>query len=206
MNPHFSFSLSVSVTLSLSLSAFLCLCYYLSLSLSMSLSLLLSLTLTVSVYVSVSVTLSHSHCLYVSLYVSVSMSLSLSLCLCLCLYVSISQAPVFLLFLDCVWQLWSQFPSRFQLTDHFLLALYDSTHLPLFSSFLANCQRERCKRTQVRHPVQVKSKRSWYNHVQYNRVRVRTCGVPCCLLPCGNRLCIADSFQQTLNVFNLCTV
>ncbi|KAJ3597577.1 hypothetical protein NHX12_001100, partial [Muraenolepis orangiensis] len=57
-------------------------------------------------------------------------------------------APVFLLFLDCVWQLWSQFPSRFQLTDHFLLALYDSTHLPLFSSFLANCQRERCKRTQ----------------------------------------------------------
>uniref|UniRef100_A0A8C4Z5P8 Myotubularin related protein 11 n=1 Tax=Gadus morhua TaxID=8049 RepID=A0A8C4Z5P8_GADMO len=58
------------------------------------------------------------------------------------------EAPVFLLFLDCVWQLWSQFPSRFQLTDHFLLALYDSTHLPLFSSFLANCQRERCKRTQ----------------------------------------------------------
>ncbi|KAK0144915.1 Myotubularin-related protein 10-A [Merluccius polli] len=58
------------------------------------------------------------------------------------------EAPVFLLFLDCVWQLWSQFPSRFQLTDHFLLALYDSTHLPLFSTFLANCQRERCKRTQ----------------------------------------------------------
>ncbi|CAL8247717.1 unnamed protein product [Lota lota] len=58
------------------------------------------------------------------------------------------EAPVFLLFLDCVWQLWSQFPSRFQLTDHFLLALYDSAHLPLFSSFLANCQRERCKRTQ----------------------------------------------------------
>uniref|UniRef100_UPI0037E778B0 myotubularin-related protein 11 n=1 Tax=Semicossyphus pulcher TaxID=241346 RepID=UPI0037E778B0 len=58
------------------------------------------------------------------------------------------EAPVFLLFLDCVWQLLSQYPSRFQLTDDFLLALHDSIHLPLFSSFLANCQRERCKRSQ----------------------------------------------------------
>uniref|UniRef100_A0A3Q2QMN0 Myotubularin related protein 11 n=1 Tax=Fundulus heteroclitus TaxID=8078 RepID=A0A3Q2QMN0_FUNHE len=58
------------------------------------------------------------------------------------------EAPVFLLFLDCVWHLWSQFPSRFQLTDDFLLALHDSVHLPLFSTFLSNCQRERCKRSQ----------------------------------------------------------
>ncbi|XP_077382185.1 myotubularin-related protein 11 isoform X2 [Festucalex cinctus] len=58
------------------------------------------------------------------------------------------EAPVFLLFLDCVWQLWSQYPSRFQLTDDFLLALHDSAHLPLFSSFLANSQRERCRRSQ----------------------------------------------------------
>ncbi|RVE63211.1 hypothetical protein OJAV_G00165700 [Oryzias javanicus] len=58
------------------------------------------------------------------------------------------EAPVFLLFLDCVWQLWFQFPSRFQLTADFLLALHDSIHLPLFSTFLANCQRERCKRSQ----------------------------------------------------------
>ncbi|XP_042160523.1 myotubularin-related protein 11 isoform X1 [Oncorhynchus tshawytscha] len=58
------------------------------------------------------------------------------------------EAPVFLLFLDCVWQLWVQYPSRFQLTGDFLLALHDSFHLPLFSSFLANCHRERCKRSQ----------------------------------------------------------
>ncbi|XP_049587448.1 myotubularin-related protein 11 isoform X1 [Syngnathus scovelli] len=58
------------------------------------------------------------------------------------------EAPVFLLFLDCVWQLWSQYPARFQLTDDFLLALHDSAHLPLFSTFLANSQRERCRRTQ----------------------------------------------------------
>ncbi|XP_077455061.1 myotubularin-related protein 11 isoform X2 [Stigmatopora argus] len=58
------------------------------------------------------------------------------------------EAPVFLLFLDCVWQLWSQYPWRFQFSDDFLLALHDSAHLPLFSSFLANSQRERCRRTQ----------------------------------------------------------
>uniref|UniRef100_A0A672G3Z6 Myotubularin related protein 11 n=1 Tax=Salarias fasciatus TaxID=181472 RepID=A0A672G3Z6_SALFA len=58
------------------------------------------------------------------------------------------EAPVFLLFLDCVWQLWSQFPSRFQLTEDFLLALHDSVQLPLFSTFLSNCQRERCRRPQ----------------------------------------------------------
>uniref|UniRef100_A0A8C7I6U2 Myotubularin related protein 11 n=1 Tax=Oncorhynchus kisutch TaxID=8019 RepID=A0A8C7I6U2_ONCKI len=59
------------------------------------------------------------------------------------------EAPVFLLFLDCVWQLWVQYPSHFQLTGDFLLALHDSFHLPLFSSFLANCHRERCKRSQL---------------------------------------------------------
>ncbi|XP_030638477.1 myotubularin-related protein 11 [Chanos chanos] len=58
------------------------------------------------------------------------------------------EAPVFLLFLDCVWQLWDQYPGRFQLTGDYLLALHDSVHIPLFSSFLANCQRERCRRSQ----------------------------------------------------------
>uniref|UniRef100_A0A3B4A5D9 Myotubularin phosphatase domain-containing protein n=1 Tax=Periophthalmus magnuspinnatus TaxID=409849 RepID=A0A3B4A5D9_9GOBI len=58
------------------------------------------------------------------------------------------ESPVFLLFLDCVWQLWAQFPSHFQLTEDFLLALHDSVHLPLFSTFLSNSQRERLKRTQ----------------------------------------------------------
>uniref|UniRef100_A0A8C5G5A2 Myotubularin phosphatase domain-containing protein n=1 Tax=Gouania willdenowi TaxID=441366 RepID=A0A8C5G5A2_GOUWI len=58
------------------------------------------------------------------------------------------EAPIFLLFLDCVWQLWFQFRSRFQLTDDFLLALHDSVQLPVFSTFLSNCQRERCRRSQ----------------------------------------------------------
>ncbi|KAF5885852.1 myotubularin-related protein 11-like, partial [Clarias magur] len=58
------------------------------------------------------------------------------------------EAPIFLLFLDCVWQLWAQFPARFQLTESYLLAVHDSVQLPLFNTFLANCQRERCRRSQ----------------------------------------------------------
>ncbi|XP_061112044.1 myotubularin-related protein 11-like [Conger conger] len=58
------------------------------------------------------------------------------------------EAPVFLLFLDSVWQLWAQFPSYFQLTEEYLLALQDSTHLPLYSTYLHDCQRERGRRSQ----------------------------------------------------------
>lgn len=58
------------------------------------------------------------------------------------------ESPVFLLFLDCVWQLWTQYPARFQFTEDYLLALHDSVQLPIFSSFLANSQRERCRRSQ----------------------------------------------------------
>ncbi|KAI2654927.1 Myotubularin-related protein 11 [Labeo rohita] len=70
-----------------------------------------------------------------------------------CVVCSLVQAPVFLLFLDCVWQLWAQYPARFQLTEDYLLTLHDSVHLPLFSSFLANSQRERCRRSQSYTPV-----------------------------------------------------
>ncbi|XP_066577691.1 myotubularin-related protein 11 [Amia ocellicauda] len=58
------------------------------------------------------------------------------------------ESPVFLLFLDCVWQLWVQYPSRFEITGDYLLALHDSAHVPLFISFLANSQRERSRCSQ----------------------------------------------------------
>nr|XP_015192157.1 PREDICTED: myotubularin-related protein 11 isoform X1 [Lepisosteus oculatus] len=58
------------------------------------------------------------------------------------------ESPVFLLFLDCVWQLWAQYSSHFEFTGDYLLALHDSAHLPLFTTFLSNCQRERSRRSQ----------------------------------------------------------
>ncbi|XP_067169606.1 myotubularin-related protein 11 [Apteryx mantelli] len=50
------------------------------------------------------------------------------------------EAPVFLLFLDCTWQLVRQFPACFGFTESYLLALHDSSFVPYFSTFLFNCQ------------------------------------------------------------------
>ncbi|NXY65324.1 MTMRB protein, partial [Callaeas wilsoni] len=52
------------------------------------------------------------------------------------------EAPVFLLFLDCTWQLLRQFPADFGFTEAFLLALHDSSFSPYFSTFRFSCQRQ----------------------------------------------------------------
>jgi len=53
------------------------------------------------------------------------------------------QSPVFILFLDCVHQLLTQFPSQFGFTEQFLLLLIDSVHMCLFETFLFNSEHER---------------------------------------------------------------
>ncbi len=53
------------------------------------------------------------------------------------------QAPVFLLFLDCVWQLSRQFPSALEFTESYLLHLYDLTHSCLYGNFLFNSPKNR---------------------------------------------------------------
>ncbi|MGH0175872.1 UNVERIFIED_CONTAM: hypothetical protein FKN15_071453, partial [Acipenser sinensis] len=45
-------------------------------------------------------------------------------------------------------ELLQQFPSHFEITEVFLLTLHDRAHLPLYSTFLFNCQRERGRNTQ----------------------------------------------------------
>ncbi|XP_019624000.1 PREDICTED: myotubularin-related protein 10-B-like isoform X1 [Branchiostoma belcheri] len=53
------------------------------------------------------------------------------------------ESPVFLLFLDCVWQLLQQFPSCFEFTETYLTTLWDSARVPLFATFLFNSERDR---------------------------------------------------------------
>ncbi|XP_062367639.1 myotubularin-related protein 11 [Cinclus cinclus] len=64
------------------------------------------------------------------------------------------EAPVFLLFLDCTWQLLWQFPADFGFTEAFLLALHDSSFSPYFSTFRFSCQRQRGHSSMPRHPSQ----------------------------------------------------
>lgn len=51
--------------------------------------------------------------------------------------------PIFLLFLDCVWQLLQQYPSCFEFTETFLTTLWDTAHLGLFQTFLFNSDHHR---------------------------------------------------------------
>ncbi|XP_062898868.1 myotubularin-related protein 12 isoform X1 [Mobula hypostoma] len=48
------------------------------------------------------------------------------------------EAPVFLLFLECIWQLLQQYPPAFEFTETYLTILSDSMHVPIFSTFLFN--------------------------------------------------------------------
>ncbi|XP_061245235.1 myotubularin-related protein 9-like [Bos javanicus] len=54
------------------------------------------------------------------------------------------EAPTFLLFLDCVWQLGRQFPLSLEFGEGMLLALFDHAYASPFGTFLCNNEKERC--------------------------------------------------------------
>jgi myotubularin-related protein 6/7/8 len=53
------------------------------------------------------------------------------------------MSPVFLQFLDVVWQLQCQFPCSFQFNDRLLVDLHEHVNSCQFGTFLCNCERER---------------------------------------------------------------
>ncbi|CAB3368858.1 Hypothetical predicted protein [Cloeon dipterum] len=55
------------------------------------------------------------------------------------------RSPVFLQFVDCVWQLTQQFPTAFEFNDSFLLHILDHLYTCRFGTFLFNTDRERHK-------------------------------------------------------------
>uniref|UniRef100_A0A8B9T2G1 Myotubularin phosphatase domain-containing protein n=1 Tax=Anas platyrhynchos TaxID=8839 RepID=A0A8B9T2G1_ANAPL len=54
------------------------------------------------------------------------------------------EAPLFLLFLDCVWQLSRQFPFSLEFGESLLLALFDNAYASDYGTFLCNNEKERC--------------------------------------------------------------
>lgn len=56
---------------------------------------------------------------------------------------STAQAPVLLLFLDCVWQISRQFPSAFEFSEFYLLKFYDMVLASLYGNFIFDCPRHR---------------------------------------------------------------
>uniref|UniRef100_A0AAR2J264 Myotubularin-related protein 12 n=1 Tax=Pygocentrus nattereri TaxID=42514 RepID=A0AAR2J264_PYGNA len=64
-----------------------------------------------------------------------------------------SPSPVFLLFLECVWQMVQQHSPAFQFSETYLTVLSDSIHVPIFSTFLFNSayQRESTMKAEAQH-------------------------------------------------------
>ncbi|KAJ3582661.1 hypothetical protein NHX12_000374, partial [Muraenolepis orangiensis] len=58
-------------------------------------------------------------------------------------HASSERSPLFVQFIDCVWQMTRQFPSAFEFTELFLLTLLDHLYSCLFGTFLCNSQREK---------------------------------------------------------------
>ncbi|XP_029900992.1 myotubularin-related protein 10 [Myripristis murdjan] len=52
------------------------------------------------------------------------------------------ESPLFMLFLDCVWQMMNQYPAAFEFTETYLTVLSDSMWIPVFSTFLFNCPQQ----------------------------------------------------------------
>jgi myotubularin-related protein 10/11/12 len=53
------------------------------------------------------------------------------------------KSPIFLLFLDSVWQILQQFPESFEFSETFLTTIWDSVFLPIFDTFQFNSEYDR---------------------------------------------------------------
>ena len=52
-------------------------------------------------------------------------------------------SPVFLQFVDAVYQIYSQFPTRFEFNETFLLFIASHIYSGIFGNFLYNCEQDR---------------------------------------------------------------
>ncbi|XP_069748693.1 phosphatidylinositol-3-phosphate phosphatase MTMR1-like isoform X9 [Narcine bancroftii] len=66
------------------------------------------------------------------------------------------RSPIFLQFIDCVWQMTRQFPTAFEFNELFLLTILDHLYSCLFGTFLYNCDQQR-----VKEEVQTKTISLW---------------------------------------------
>ncbi|XP_074191676.1 phosphatidylinositol-3,5-bisphosphate 3-phosphatase MTMR2 isoform X1 [Rhinolophus sinicus] len=63
------------------------------------------------------------------------------------------RSPVFLQFVDCVWQMTRQFPTAFEFNEYFLITILDHLYSCLFGTFLCNSEQQRGKENLPRRTV-----------------------------------------------------
>lgn len=65
-------------------------------------------------------------------------------------YSDAERSPVFLQFIDCVYQMTQQFPAAFEFNENFLITILDNLYSCLFGTFLCNNDKERRKEVRSR--------------------------------------------------------
>lgn len=63
------------------------------------------------------------------------------------------KSPLFLLFLDCTWQILQQFPEAFEFSETFLTTIWDSVFMPIFDTFQFNSEYDRQRAVKEEHLV-----------------------------------------------------
>lgn len=73
----------------------------------------------------------------------------------------VEPSPLFLLFLDCLWQLLQQYPTAFQFSETYLTTLWDSAHISIFETFIFNSEHDRIKAGKRENPLIMRSVWDW---------------------------------------------
>ncbi|OAF71494.1 hypothetical protein A3Q56_00736 [Intoshia linei] len=86
------------------------------------------------------------------------------------------KSPVFLQFIECCWQILSNFPSEFQYNESFLIRILDEMFMCRFGTFLSNCIKERkeyfSKKTCMLWPVLLKDKDKYINKYYLHKIDI----------------------------------
>lgn len=60
-------------------------------------------------------------------------------------YSDADRSPIFLQFIDCVWQIMQQFPNAFEFNENFLITVIDHSYSCLFGTFLCDSEQQRAE-------------------------------------------------------------
>ena len=90
--------------------------------------------------------------------------------------------PIFLMFLDCVHQISHQFPAHLEFETKYLIAVWDSALLPMFDTFIFDCEHNRYLASSSRDtPLDLQSVFNWSQ--QFSEAQIQSWDNPLFAIP-----------------------
>ena len=96
------------------------------------------------------------------------------------------RSPVFIQWLDCIWQIWNQNPSAFEFNEAFLSFLAVSLYSCKYGTFLYDCERQRTEANSPAQTISVWAEAFRKEHINsgYKATLSRVSLAPRCLTRC----------------------